>query len=66
MTLFEQPYVTSKTVQRLFEIKQPTASLAINELVDEGVLEEVPRHGRNKEHRARELFEILEKPPRTY
>jgi Fic family protein len=66
VTLFEQPYVTSKTVQRLFEVKQPTASRAINELVDEGVLEEVPRHGRNKEYRAREIFEILEQPPQTY
>jgi Fic family protein len=66
VTLFEQPYVTSKTVQRLFEVKQPTASRAINELVDEGVLEEAPRHGRNKEYRARGIFEILEQPPQKY
>ncbi|CQH63843.1 Fido domain protein (plasmid) [Halobacterium hubeiense] len=66
VTLFEQPYVTSKTVQRLFDVEQSTASRAINELVDEGVLEEVPRHGRNKEYRAREIFEILEQPPQTY
>uniref|UniRef100_UPI00351ED525 hypothetical protein n=1 Tax=Halobacterium hubeiense TaxID=1407499 RepID=UPI00351ED525 len=66
VTLFEQPYVTSKTVQRLFDVEQSTASRAINELVDEGVLEEVPRHGRNKECRARETFEILEQPLQTY
>ncbi|MUV59540.1 Fic family protein [Halobacterium sp. CBA1126] len=66
VTLFERPYVTSKTVQRLFDVEQPTASRAINELVDDGVLEEVPRHGRNKEYRAREIFEILEQPPQTY
>jgi len=66
VTLFEQPYVTSKTVQRLFDVQQPTASRAINRLVDEGVLEEVPRHGRNKEYRARDIFEILEQPPQTY
>lgn len=66
MTLFEQPYITSKTVQRLFDIEQSTASRAINELVNEGILEEVPRHGRNKEYRAREIFEILEQPPQTY
>lgn len=64
--LFEQPYVTSKTVQRLFDVKQPTASRAINELVDEGVLEEVTGKGRNKEYRAREIFEVLEQPPQTY
>ena len=64
--LFEQPYVTSKTVQRLFGVEQPTASRAINQLVDEGVLEEVTGNGRNKEYRAREIFDILEQPPQTY
>jgi Fic family protein len=64
--LFEQPYVTSKTVQRLFDVEQPTASRVINDLVDEGVLEEVTGKGRNKEYRAREIFEILEQPPQTY
>jgi len=64
--LFEQPYVTSKTVQRLFDVEQPTASRAITRLVDEGVLEEVTGKERNKEYRAREIFEILERPPQTY
>ena len=64
--LFEQPYVTSNTVQRLFDVQQPTASRAINQLVEEGVLEEVTGNGRNKEYRAREIFEILEQPPQTY
>lgn len=66
LQLFERPYVTSKTVQRLFDVKQPTASRVINDLVDEGVLEEVTGNGRNKEYRAREIFEILEQPPQTY
>jgi len=66
VTLSEQPYVTSKTVQRLFDVEQSTASRAINDLVDDGVLEEVPRHGRSKECRAHEIFEILEQPPQTY
>lgn len=66
LELFEQPYVTSKTVQRLFDVKQPTASRVLNDLVDEGVLEEVTGKGRNKEYRAREIFESLEQPPQTY
>jgi len=66
LKLFEQPYVTSKTVERLFDVKQPTASRVINDLVDEGVLEEVTGKERNKEYRAREIFEILEQPPQTY
>jgi hypothetical protein len=39
---------------------------AIDALVDDGVLEEVTGQQRNKEYRAREIFEILERPPRTY
>ena len=66
LKLFEQPYITSKTVQRLFEVKQPTASRVINDLVDEGVLEEVTGKGRNREYRASEIFDILEQPPQTY
>jgi len=66
LKLFERPYITSKTVQRLFDVGQPTASRVINELVDEGVLEEVTGKGRNREYRAREIFEILEQPPQTY
>lgn len=66
VTLFERPYVTSESVQRLFDVEQPTASRAINELVDDGVLEEVTGKGRYKEYRAREIFQILEQPPQTY
>jgi len=38
---------------------------AIEALVD-GVLEEVTGNQRNKEYRAREIFEVLERPPETY
>jgi len=36
LKLFEQPTSESKTVERLFDVKQPTASQVINDLVDEG------------------------------
>jgi Fic family protein len=65
-TLFEHPYVTSNTVQRRFDVEQSTASRAINDLVADGVLEEVTGNDRNKEYRAREIFAILEQPPQTY
>jgi len=65
-TLFEHPYVTTRTVQTMFDVEHSTAYRAISALEDDGVLEEVTGKGRSKEYRARELFEILERPPQTY
>jgi Fic family protein len=64
--LFEQPYVTTKTVATMFDVERSTAYRAISQLEANGVLEEVTGKGRNKEYRAREIFEILEQPPQTY
>jgi len=64
--LFEQPYVTTKTVAERFDIERSTAYRAIDDLEDEGVLEEVTGKKRNKEYRPKEIFEILERPPQTY
>ena len=64
--LFEQPYVTTNTVAQTFDVEQSTAYRAITALVDEGVLAEVTGKGRNKEYRATEIFDILERPPQTY
>jgi len=64
--LFEQPYVTSTTVQQRFDVTNATALRAIYELEEEGVLEETTDKARNKEFRAREIFAILERPPTTY
>ncbi|WP_335999572.1 Fic family protein [Halorientalis halophila] len=65
-SLFEQPYVTTATVAERFDVEQSTASRAIASLEDDGVLEEVTGKDRNKEYRAKEIFEILEQPPQTY
>lgn len=65
-TLFEQPYVTTNTVADMLDIERSTAYRAIDELVAEGVLEEVTGKQRNKEYRAKEIFAILEQPPQTY
>lgn len=64
--LFERPYLTTKTVTRLFDVEPSTASRAITALEAEGVLEEITGKNRNKEYRAGEIFEILERPPQTY
>ncbi|WP_336135406.1 Fic family protein [Natronomonas amylolytica] len=65
-TLFEQPYVTTQTVADRFDVERSTAYRAISKLVDEDILEEVTGKKRNKEYRAKEIFDILEQPPQTY
>ncbi|AHG01963.1 filamentation induced by cAMP protein fic (plasmid) [Halostagnicola larsenii XH-48] len=65
-TLFEQPYLTAAVVQNLLDVTGPTAYRALDRLEEEGVLEETTGKERNREYRAREIFEILERPPRTY
>lgn len=65
-TLFEQPYMTTTTVANMLEVDRSTAYRAINELVDDDLLEEVTGNQRNKEYRATEIFDILERPPQTY
>ena len=64
--LFEQPYLTATLVEELLDVSGPTAYRALDALVDDGVLEETTGNQRNREYRAREIFEILEKPPETY
>lgn len=64
--LFERPYVTTKTVADALDIERSTAYRAIDALEDDGVLEDVTGDERNKEFRATEIFEILERPPQTY
>lgn len=65
-TLFEQPYVTTKTVADMLDVERSTAHRAIDDLKGEGVLEEVTGKQRDKEYRAKEIFDILERPPETY
>jgi len=64
--LFEQPYVTARTVADHFDVERSTAHRAIETLQEDGVLEEVTGQQRNREYRAAEIFEILERPPETY
>ncbi len=65
-TLFEQPYLTASMVKEILDVSGPTAYRAIEELVEDGVLEETTGKERNKEYRAKEIFDILENPPDTY
>lgn len=66
LKLFQNPYVVPADVAEIVDVTGPTAYRAIHQLKDEGVLEEVTGQERNKEYRATEIFEILERPPSTY
>lgn len=66
LSLFEQPYITAGDVKSLLDVSGPTAYRAINKLEGEGILEEVTDKEYGREYRAREIFEILERPPQTY
>jgi len=57
--------VTNKTVAARLDIERSTAYRGIDALHEEGVLEEVTGKERNKQYRAREIFEILERPHQT-
>ncbi|MEY7851007.1 Fic family protein [Natrarchaeobius sp. A-rgal3] len=64
--LFEQPYLTAAVVQDLLDVTAPTAYRALERLEEADLLEETTGKERNREYRAREIFEILERPPQTY
>lgn len=64
--LFEQPYLTAAVVEDLLDVTKPTAYRALERLEANGLLEETTGNERNREYRAREIFEILERPPQTY
>ena len=66
LSLFEQPYLTASSVTNRLDVSQPTAHRAIDQLLDDNVLEETTGRDRYREYRAREIFSILEKPPETY
>jgi transposase len=53
-------------VAEQFDVERSTAYRAIETLQEQGVLEEVTGQQRNREFRATEIFEILERPPETY
>jgi Fic family protein len=63
MKLFERPYLTTNDVGELLDVSGPTAYRAIDSLEEDGVLEEITGKESHREYRARELFEILERPP---
>jgi Fic family protein len=59
MRLFQYPYVTTNEVVDLLDVSRQTARNAIQELEDEGVLQETTGKERYQEFKAVDIFDIL-------
>jgi len=59
MRLFQYPYVTTKEVVDLLDVSRQTARNAIQDLEDEGVLQETTGKERYQEFKAVDIFDIL-------
>ena len=59
MRLFQYPYVTTTDVVELLDVSHQTARNAIQELEDEGVLQETTGKERYQEFKAVDIFDIL-------
>jgi len=56
MRLFEQPYVTARTVANMLNVTQQTACNPLTELEESGVLEKTTGRERYREHKAVDIY----------
>ncbi|ELZ49218.1 filamentation induced by cAMP protein Fic [Halorubrum californiense DSM 19288] len=64
-SLFELPYFTANNVTERFDVSRQTAYNAIEELEAGGVVVEVTGQQRNREYKAVDIFDILERPQQS-
>lgn len=62
MEIFTKPYLTVNEAKETLNMTYNTANTAIGKLEDQGVLEEITGQTRNRVFRAREVFDIIQKP----
>lgn len=62
MEVFTKPYLTVNEAEDLLEMSYRTANVAVRRLEDDGVLQEVTGQSRNRVFRAKEVFDIIQKP----
>jgi len=62
MEVFTKPYLTVNEAEDLLKMSYRTANVAVRRLEDDGVLQEVTGQSRNRVFRAREVFEMIQKP----
>ena len=61
--LFELPYFTANDITERFNVSRQTAYNAIEEVEAEGLIVEVTGQQRNREYKAVDIFDILERAP---
>lgn len=61
--LFEVPYFTANDITEQFNVSRQTAYNAIEEVEAEGLIVEVTGQQRNREYKAVDIFDILERAP---
>lgn len=61
--LFELPYFTANDITEQFNVSRQTAYNAIEEVETEGLIVEVTGQQRNREYKAVDIFDILERAP---
>lgn len=62
LEIFSKPYLTVRGAEDLLDMSYQTANNAVGRLEEDGVLEEVTGKKRNRVFRAREVFDIIQKP----
>lgn len=62
MEIFTKPYLTVNEAKDLLDMSYGAANDAISKLVTDEVLEEVTGQRRNRVFRAREVFQVIQKP----
>jgi Fic family protein len=62
MRLFEDPYLDVNTAADWLDVGYSTANRLVDQLEDDGILEELTGQARNRFYRANEIFRIINKP----
>lgn len=62
LEIFNRPYITVNEAKEMLGVQYPTANRAVDKLEEDGVLKEITGQDRNRIFRAREVFDVVQKP----
>jgi Fic family protein len=60
--IFTKPYITVNEARDILDMTYNAANNAVGKLEEDGVLEEITSQRRNRVFRAREVFDVIQKP----
>lgn len=58
-TLFHNPYLSVNDAKERIDVSYPTANRVVEDLESDGVLEELPKNGKTRIFRARDVYELI-------